>query len=275
MEPIRVVEGIVAPIARDDIDTDQIIPKQFLKRIERTGYGDGLFFDWRRTEGDNGPFVLDRPPWDSARVLAVGRNFGCGSSREHAVWALHDFGIRAIVAPSFADIFMENCFQVGIVPVVLADARARWLLAQAALPLADGGAPLRVRIDLESMTLVVESATLGVEPVTLGVEPATLGAEPATLGVEPATLVVEPATLGVESATLGVESATLGVESATLGVEPATLGVEPALAVGFSLAPHRRRCLMEGLDDIALTLTRRDEIERHEQRVGPPSWERG
>jgi 3-isopropylmalate/(R)-2-methylmalate dehydratase small subunit len=115
MEPFTIHRGLVAPLVRDDVDTDQIIPKQFLKRIERTGFGEFLFYDWRQEPG----FVLESPRYRAATILVAGRNFGCGSSREHAPWALADFGFRAIVAPSFADIFASNCAKVGLVAVAL------------------------------------------------------------------------------------------------------------------------------------------------------------
>ena len=118
MEPIRVIEGGVSVLPRDDVDTDQIIPKQFLKRVERTGFGEFLFYDWAKEPGWN----LPRNP-----ILAAGRNFGCGSSREHAPWALEDYGFRAIVAPSFADIFYSNCTKVGLLPVVLLEDDVRAL----------------------------------------------------------------------------------------------------------------------------------------------------
>jgi len=118
MEPIRVIEGGVSVLPRDDVDTDQIIPKQFLKRVERTGFGEFLFYDWAKEPGWN----LPRNP-----ILAAGRNFGCGSSREHAPWALEDYGFRAIVAPSFADIFYSNCTKVGLLPVVLPEEDVRAL----------------------------------------------------------------------------------------------------------------------------------------------------
>ena len=121
MEPFDTHTGIVAPMDRVDIDTDQIIPKQFLKRIERTGFGQFLFFDHRfRDDGSPNPdFVLNRPEFDGASILVAGRNFGTGSSREHAPWALLDYGFKCIIAPSFADIFYNNCFQNGVLPVVL------------------------------------------------------------------------------------------------------------------------------------------------------------
>ena len=115
MEPVTRIEGVVCPLDRADVDTDQIIPKQFLKRIERTGFGEFLFWDWRGEEG----FPLDRPEYAGAPILVAGRNFGCGSSREHAPWALQDHGFRAVIAPSFADIFRTNCTKIGLLPVLL------------------------------------------------------------------------------------------------------------------------------------------------------------
>ncbi len=114
----------MAPLDLADVDTDQIIPKQFLKRIERTGYGPFLFYDWRA----RGDFVLDRPEHAGARVLVAGANFGCGSSREHAPWALRDFGFRAIIAPSFADIFRGNCYKTGLLAVTLPESQVRHLI---------------------------------------------------------------------------------------------------------------------------------------------------
>ena len=121
MEPFTKLTGIVAPLDRVDVDTDQIIPKQFLKRIDRTGFGQFLFFDWRfNADGTPNPdFELNAPGYQGASILAAGRNFGSGSSREHAPWALLDYGFRCVIAPSFADIFYSNCFQNGILPVVL------------------------------------------------------------------------------------------------------------------------------------------------------------
>jgi 3-isopropylmalate/(R)-2-methylmalate dehydratase small subunit len=116
MEPVRFIEGGVSVLDRADVDTDQIIPKQFLKRIERTGFGEFLFYDWIRS----GEIELEPNP-----ILVAGRNFGCGSSREHAPWALEDFGFRAIVAPSFGDIFFSNCTKIGLVPVVLSEPECR------------------------------------------------------------------------------------------------------------------------------------------------------
>ena len=124
MEPVKRVAGRMAPLDLADVDTDQIIPKQFLKRIERTGYGPFLFYDWRA----RGDFVLDRPEYAGAPVLVAGSNFGCGSSREHAPWALRDFGFRAIIAPSFADIFRANCYKTGLLAVTLPDSQVRHLI---------------------------------------------------------------------------------------------------------------------------------------------------
>ena len=129
MNPFLKVTGVAIPLDRVDVDTDQIIPKQFLKRIERTGYGDFLFYDWRfRADGSPDPsFVLNQEAYASAPILLAGRNFGCGSSREHATWALSDFGVRAVIAPSFADIFLSNCFQNGLLPVQLPEEILRTL----------------------------------------------------------------------------------------------------------------------------------------------------
>jgi 3-isopropylmalate/(R)-2-methylmalate dehydratase small subunit len=123
MEPFRQLSGIVAPLDRVNVDTDAIIPKQFLKRIERTGFGQFLFFDWRFTDdgAPNPEFLLNQPRYQGATILLSRANFGCGSSREHAPWALLDFGFRAILAPSFADIFYNNCFQNGILPIRLSE----------------------------------------------------------------------------------------------------------------------------------------------------------
>ena len=123
MKPFRVHTGKVAPLERANVDTDQVIPKQFLKRIERTGFGEFLFYDWRRTsDGQLDPaFSLNQPRYSRASILVTGKNFGCGSSREHAVWALEDFGFRAVIAPSFADIFANNCGKNGVLTVVLSE----------------------------------------------------------------------------------------------------------------------------------------------------------
>ncbi len=121
MEPITIIHGGVTVLDRADVDTDQIIPKQFLKRVQRTGFGEFLFHDWAKEPGWHLP---------SNPILAAGRNFGCGSSREHAPWALEDYGFRAIIAPSFADIFYSNCTKVGLLPVVLAEGEVRAIMVE-------------------------------------------------------------------------------------------------------------------------------------------------
>jgi 3-isopropylmalate/(R)-2-methylmalate dehydratase small subunit len=133
MEPFRTLTALAAPLDRSNVDTDQIIPKQFLKRIERTGYGDFLFFDWRRTaSGDPDPsFVLNDPRYKGAQILIAGKNFACGSSREHAAWALSDYGFRAVIAPTFADIFFSNAGKNGIVLVRLSEEQVAELLNNA------------------------------------------------------------------------------------------------------------------------------------------------
>ncbi|HEX2071786.1 MAG TPA: 3-isopropylmalate dehydratase small subunit [Thermoleophilaceae bacterium] len=134
MEPVKVVEGKVAVLDRVDVDTDQIMPKQFLKRVERSGFGEFLFYDWAK-----------EPGWDLPHhpILATGRNFGCGSSREHAPWGLEDYGFKALVAPSYADIFYSNCTKIGLLPVVLAEDEVRAVM--------EAG---EARIDLEAQTVV-------------------------------------------------------------------------------------------------------------------------
>ena len=199
MDALKQVEGVVAALDRADVDTDQIIPKQFLKRIERTGYGPFLFNDWRfNPDGSEKPdFELNQPALEDAKILVAGRNFGCGSSREHAAWALHDYGFRAVISSSFADIFLGNCYQTGIVPLQLPEADVRKLLERASK------VPYRATVDLEAM--VVKG--------------------------------------------------------------------EDGLTISFQLDPFRRRCLMEGLDDIGLTLQHEGEITRFErERAVPPSW---
>ena len=133
MEPVDIIEGNVSVLDRADVDTDQIIPKQFLKRVERTGFGEFLFYDWIR----DGEIELEPNP-----ILVAGRNFGCGSSREHAPWALQDYGFEAIIAPSFADIFYGNCTKIGLLPVILSEDDCR--------AVAEAGA---ARIDLDDQTV--------------------------------------------------------------------------------------------------------------------------
>lgn len=184
-------EGLVAALDRVNVDTDQIIPKQFLKRIERTGFGRFLFFDWRfLPDGTPDPaFELNRPEAAGASILLARRNFGCGSSREHAPWALADYGFRAVIAPTFADIFFNNCLQNGIVPVRLDEADVAELFRRATT-----GRPYRLRVDLRACR-VEDDAGFRRE---------------------------------------------------------------------FRVDPFRRQCLLEGLDDIGLTL-------RHAARIA--SWE--
>ena len=147
MQPFTKHTGVVAPLDRADVDTDQIIPSDFLKRIERTGFGPFLFNDWRyREDGSPNPdFVLNKPGYEGASIMVTRRNFGCGSSREHAPWALLDYGFRAIIAPSFADIFHKNCFDNSIVPVHLPEDQIRQIMERA-----KGKPGYRVTVDLES-----------------------------------------------------------------------------------------------------------------------------
>lgn len=150
MEPFKKITALVAPLDRANVDTDQIIPKQFLKRVERTGYGEFAFFDWRYLEDGvpNPDFILNRPEYQGARVLVAGRNFGSGSSREHAPWALGEYGFRAIIAPSFADIFRNNCLQNGILPVALSEEAVDTIMGKA---LRKRG--YQVTVDLENGTI--------------------------------------------------------------------------------------------------------------------------
>jgi len=181
MEPVKVISGLVSVLDRADVDTDQIIPKQFLKRVERTGFGEFLFYDWAQ-----------EPGWDlpANPILAAGPNFGCGSSREHAPWALQDYGFRAIVSASFADIFFSNCTKIGLLPVVLPEQEVRALMAAG-----------EAEVDLEALAVRFDGR-----------------------------------------------------------------------AVPFELDAERRRRLLEGLDDIALTLQQEDAITAYEaerERRGP------
>jgi 3-isopropylmalate/(R)-2-methylmalate dehydratase small subunit len=132
LKPFSTHTGLVAPLYRSNVDTDQIIPKQFLKRIERTGFGEFLFYDWRHNQVK--PFVLDEPRYYGASILATGKNFGCGSSREHAVWALADFGFRAVIASSFADIFANNCVKNGVLTVVLSEDEVATIVQRSEAP---------------------------------------------------------------------------------------------------------------------------------------------
>lgn len=190
MEPVRIIEGAVLPLDRADVDTDQIMPKQFLTRVERTGFGAFVFHDWRIDPA----FVLNDERYAGAPILVSGPNFGSGSSREHAPWGLHEYGFRAIVAPSFADIFAANCAKIGLLTVELPGPVCRDLLARAAeRPTASA------RIDLEQELVTFDGRS----------------------------------------------------ES-------------------FRLDPHRRRMLLEGLDEIELSLARAEEIADHE--ASRPAW---
>ena len=151
MQPVRIISGTALPLDRSDVDTDQIIPSDWLKRIERTGFGKGLFSEWR----DDRHFVLNREEYAGASILVAGPNFGTGSSREHAVWALEDYGFRAVVSPRFGDIFRNNCTKVGLVPVqVTAEEGERLLRAIEADP------TLELTIDVERKSLSAPSIGL-------------------------------------------------------------------------------------------------------------------
>jgi len=181
--------GIVAPMDRANVDTDQIIPKQFLKAIVRSGLGAGLFYDWRN-KADSADFVLNQPRFKEASILVARTNFGCGSSREHAVWALYDFGFKTVVAPSFADIFFNNCFKNGFLPIVLK-------------------AP--------EIDHIFESVK-------------------------------------------ATDGYALTVDLATQKVSD-----DQRWSANFEIDPFRKRCLLEGLDDIALTLVHDGKIAAHEK----------
>lgn len=148
MEPFRTVRSIVTPLDKINVDTDQIVPKQFLKLVQRSGFGKYLFYDWRYSKKGNDvvlrpDFVLNDDRYQESSILVTGENFGCGSSREHAVWALADYGFKVIIAPSFADIFYDNCFKNGVLPVALAYSHTQKILQF------DG----KVEIDLQGMTI--------------------------------------------------------------------------------------------------------------------------
>jgi 3-isopropylmalate/(R)-2-methylmalate dehydratase small subunit len=150
MQPFVTHTGLVAPLDRLNVDTDQVIPKQFLKLLTRQGYGKFLFYDWRYLAGDKPTpdFLLNQPRYQGASVLLSRANFGCGSSREHAAWAIQDFGFRVVIAPSFADIFYNNCFKNGLLPIVLPDAQVDELFRRA-----ESTAGYKITVDLPSQTL--------------------------------------------------------------------------------------------------------------------------
>jgi 3-isopropylmalate/(R)-2-methylmalate dehydratase small subunit len=164
MNPVTTITGTAAPLPRANVDTDQIIPKQFLKRVERSGFGEFLFFDWKAdNEGELDPdFVLNKPAYSDAQILVTGPNFGSGSSREHAPWALEDWGFRAIIASSFADIFKGNCSKIGLLTVELPDDEVSELMAIASRT------PNAVTVDLETQTVSAEgfSANFDIDEFT-------------------------------------------------------------------------------------------------------------
>jgi len=164
MEPVTTIVGRAAPLARANVDTDQIIPKQFLKRVERSGYGEYLFYDWAGdAEGELDPnFVLNMPEYSASVILVAGPNFGSGSSREHAPWALEDWGFRAVISSFFADIFATNCTKIGLLPIVLTEPEVVSLLEIA------GDPTNTVTVDLESQTVSAQGfkATFSIDPFT-------------------------------------------------------------------------------------------------------------
>jgi 3-isopropylmalate/(R)-2-methylmalate dehydratase small subunit len=145
VNPVTVITGSMVPLPRANVDTDQIMPKQFLKRVERSGYGEYVFYDWRRDEDD---FVLERPEYQNAKVLVAGPNFGSGSSREHAPWGLQDWGFDAVISSVFADIFRNNCTKIGLLPVELSEKEVRWLIE-----LAEDDPSAEIVIDLAEQTV--------------------------------------------------------------------------------------------------------------------------
>ncbi|MBV8716408.1 MAG: 3-isopropylmalate dehydratase small subunit [Chloroflexi bacterium] len=167
MQPFTTHTGLVAPLDRVDVDTDQIIPKQFLKSIKRTGYDEGLFFDWRfLPDGTkNRDFVLNKPEYQGASILVSGRNFGSGSSREHAPWALQQYGFRVVIAPSFGDIFRNNSYQNGFLPVELPEPLVRQILDRA-----ERERDYRLTIDLEHQTVSDSADTLANFEIDPGVK---------------------------------------------------------------------------------------------------------
>lgn len=156
MEPINIVNSIITPLDRKNVDTDQIISKEFLKRIERTGFGRYLFHHWRFDEegNENVDFVLNKPEYQGSQILVAQDNFGCGSSREHAPWAILDYGFRVVIAPSFADIFHNNCFKNGILPIKLSETECDELLAKGLQT------PYNVEVDLEAQTVTASDGKI-------------------------------------------------------------------------------------------------------------------
>ena len=165
MRRVGTIVGTMAPLPRSNVDTDQIMPKQFLKRVERSGYGQFLFYDWARTaDGELDPsFVLNRPEYRSAKVLVSGPNFGSGSSREHAPWGIQDWGFEAVVAPSFADIFYNNCTKIGLLPVALPEEDAARLIGLAE---ADPGASVTIDLAAQTVEAAGRRADFEIDPFT-------------------------------------------------------------------------------------------------------------
>jgi 3-isopropylmalate/(R)-2-methylmalate dehydratase small subunit len=163
MKQVRIVEGTLAHLPRNNIDTDQIMPKQWLKRVERSGYGQYLFYDWaRNADGELDPeFILNRPEYQNAKILVSGANFGSGSSREHAPWGIQDWGFEAVIAPSFADIFYNNCTKIGLLPIPLHPKEVLWLTE-----LAEADPTASVEIDLPGQTVSAEGfeASFDIDP---------------------------------------------------------------------------------------------------------------
>lgn len=178
MKAFTQVTGIVAPLDLANVDTDQIIPKQFLKSIQRTGFGPNLFDEWRyldrgypgqdsTTRVKNPEFVLNKTPYDQAKILLARRNFGCGSSREHAPWALEDFGFSVIIAPSFADIFYNNCFKNGILPIKLSEEQVESLFT-----LVQAVKGFELKVDLASLKITAAALESEFEPISFTLPPA-------------------------------------------------------------------------------------------------------
>lgn len=170
MEPIESVTGVAVPLDRQNVDTDAIVPARFLRRIERTGWGEVMFNDWRyKEDGSPDPsFVLNQPGYEDAKILIAGKNFGTGSSREHAVWAIRQYGFRAVIASAFAEIFHKNCFENGVVPVIIPEEEVQKLLRRA-----KEGPSLELTVDLKAC-VVTDSAGLRI-PFVVHEEPETHG----------------------------------------------------------------------------------------------------
>lgn len=159
MEPINIVNSVLTPLNRKNVDTDQIISKEFLKRIERTGFGQFVFYHWRFDQNDQPikDFVLNQPKYKGSKILVAHENFGCGSSREHAPWAILDYGFTVVIAPSFADIFHNNCFKNGILPIKLPVSEVEELLAVGA------ASPLETEVNLEAQTVTANGKVYNFE----------------------------------------------------------------------------------------------------------------